>query len=84
MIDTNEISNPDNYKIIIQIKKNRSKKRKAKYLNKDYDFVEDIDQAMIFPDLQTAELILQKVSRLSSNESRPRIIVKYIFPSIKI
>lgn len=81
MIETQEITNPENYKILIQIKKNRRlKRRKTKYLNEDLDFVENINQAKIFPDMQTAEQILHRVARFYTRESRPRIIVKYIIP----
>lgn len=83
MVETEQLTNPNNYKIFIQIKKNRRLKRRAKYLNGNYDFVEDITQAKELPDMQTAEMILQKVSRLSSNEARPRIIIKYLIPEIK-
>lgn len=80
VIETEELTNPDNYKILIQIKKNRRLKRKSKYLNNNYDFVENINQAKIFPDMTTAEQILYKIARLHSHESRPRIIVKYEIP----
>ena len=75
MTETEQLSNPERYKILIQIKKSRKKRRKTKYLNSDYDFIEEI-----FPDVQTAEQVLQRVSRFSTNEARPRIIIKYLAP----
>ena len=83
MNEVEELSNPEQYKIYIQIKKSRRLKRKAKYLNTEFDFTEDIKQALEFPNIQSAEDALFIISRLKSNEARPRIIIKYIIPSIK-
>ena len=82
MNEIEELSNPKRYKIYIQIKKNRRLRRNAKYLNKHFDFTEDINQAVGFPDIQSAEDTLAIVSKLKSNETRPRIIIKYLIPSI--
>lgn len=78
MNSVEDLSNPSNYKILIQIKKSRKLKRKAKYLNNEFDFVEDIRTAKFFPTIQSAEETLEQVSRFSTNESRPRIIIKYL------
>ena len=81
-MEIEELSNPNRYKILIQIKKNRRLKRNTKYLNQNFDFTEDINQAAEFPDMQSAEDTLTIISRLKSNEGRPRIIIKYLTPPI--
>lgn len=78
MSHTEELSNPERYKFLIQIKKNRRLRRNAKYLNEEYEFVEDIKKAKSFPDIQSAEEELQKVLRISTERNRPRIIIKYL------
>lgn len=81
MTELNELSNPSRYKILIQIKKNRVLKRKTKYLNRNFDFVEDEKQALEFPDIQSAEDTLSTVLSSAHNETRPRIIIKYTSPT---
>lgn len=83
MNEVEELSNPERYKIFIQIKKNRRLKRKAKYLNAEFEFIEDIKQALEFPDIQSAEDILSIISSVKSNETRPRIIIKFLIPPVK-
>lgn len=78
MFEYEDLSNPDRYRILIQIKKNRRLKRKASYLTEEFDFSEDITKAKTFPSLHIAEQILPKVIRLSSTTARPRIVIKYL------
>ena len=80
MKEAEDLTNLANYKILIQTKKNRRLKRKEKYLTAGNDLVIDINQALIFPNLQAAEERLSKILHLFSPGIRPRIIIKYIPP----
>ena len=82
-MELENITNLANYKIFIHIKKNRRLKRKETYLTAENDFVENINQALEFPDLQAAEDRLRQISRFSSCDTRPRIIIKYILAEPK-
>lgn len=78
--ESNQLSNPENYTVLIQIKKNRRLRRKARYLNENLDFTEDINQAKLFQDIYSAEEILPIISSKLTHDCKPRIIIKYLDP----
>lgn len=78
MIDEHEkLQDPTNYKILIQLKKNRKMRLKARYLTPDFDFSEDINEALVLENFHEAESIIAKLSNTNLT-SNPRIFVKYI------
>ena len=83
MYEHEDLSNPNRYRILIQIKKNRRLKRKASYLTSDFEFTEDIKQAKTFSNLQDAEQVLPKIMKITTGTTRPRIVIKYLVPENK-
>lgn len=75
MDEHEQLLNPDNYKILIQLKKNRRKRLKARYLTPDFEFSENINDALIFEDFQQAENMLSKLNNVNS---KPRVFIRYI------
>lgn len=80
MNEHQELSNPENYLILIQIKGNRRLRRKTSYLTENNEFTENIQLAKRFQNLLSAEQMLQIITNLISIEARPRIIIKYCKP----
>ena len=84
MIDEHEkLQDPTNYKILIQLKKNRKMRLKTRYLTPDFDFSEDINEAMVFANFQEAESMMARLNSTSYKNSTPRIFVKYIEDMVK-
>lgn len=77
MNEHEQLSNKNNYKIYIQLKFNRRKKQKTKYLTNDLNFCEDINNALEFKEFQEAENILSKLKYSKFENLKPRIIIKY-------
>ncbi len=79
MNETQELSNPKNYKILIQHKFNRIKRCKTKYLTSELDFSENENEALEFSDFAEAEKFLSTFRLCNTMNPKPRIIVKYKF-----
>ncbi len=77
MNETQNLSNPDNYIILIQQKYNRAKKIKTKYLTSDLGFTENEKEALQFTDFAEAENFLNTFCSPKRPNSKLRIIVKY-------
>lgn len=77
MDEHENLLDPNNYKILIQLKKNRRKKLKTRYLTSDFIFSENINDALVFESFQDAEIALTKLNNL---KCKPRIFVKYQEP----
>ena len=73
-----KLQDPTNYKILIQLKKNRRKRLKARYLTPELEYSEDINDAMVFENFHEAEAMMSKLNNISNQNSTPRIFVKYI------
>lgn len=79
MNETQQLSNPNNYKILIQQKFNRIKKYKTRYLTPELDFSENENEALEFSDFAEAEKFLSAFRFSNTPNPKPRIIVKYEF-----
>lgn len=77
MNEHEQLSNPNNYKILIQKKKNRRNKLKTKYLTPDLGYSENIKDALIFENFQEAENLISKLNNENPNNSKLRIFIKY-------
>lgn len=75
MDEHEKLLDPNNYKILIQLKKNRRKRLKTRYLTSDFIFSEDINDALVFDNFQEAE---EALAKLNFQTSKPRIFIKYI------
>lgn len=75
MNEHEKLLNPNNYKILIQLKKNRKKRLKTRYLTPDFEYSENINDALVFENFQNAENTLAK---LNFQTSKPRIFIKYM------
>lgn len=75
MDEHEKLLDPNNYKILIQLKKNRRKRLKTRYLTSDFIFSEDINEALVFDSFQEAENTL---ANLNFQTSKPRIFIRYI------
>ena len=75
MDEHEKLLDPNNYKILIQLKKNRIKKLKTRYLTPEFEYSENINDALVFESFQDAENTLTK---LNSEIHKPRIFIHYI------
>ncbi len=77
MNEHEKLSNPDNYKIIIKLKKKRKNKLNERYLTDDLSFSENINEATIFKNFQDAEQIIDSIYPDYPVGDKPRITVVY-------
>lgn len=79
MTEFQNLTNPNNYKILIQQKFNRRKKIKCKYLTPKFELTENVKDALTFSDFNEAEKYLSVFFSQNSSKPKLRIIVKYQF-----